>query len=224
MGCLLAHRNVVMLNISADEIQILYNELSTYNDNSLALTVYKASEKVLEELNITSPSLRRYIEKGLLQITTNIAHAIKTNNLTKVFVFPFNPDLNPGIKFSSGVKMDDEDYRKLIGELLLCRYASDKLGLINERIKSFDDLEDILIDAHLSEEEIHLVFSILEDIEIAALINRHPFQSDIQAVDLSEAEQSLRLYLKNYIARLPTDRQEQVFEIMAHLIDKNSRL
>ncbi|MBU2700753.1 hypothetical protein Ga0466249_001858 [Sporomusaceae bacterium BoRhaA] len=217
LGCLLARHNVVKLDISTDEIQLLYNELSTYNDHSLALAVYKASEQVFEELNITSPSLRRYIEKSLPQITSNIAQAIKTNNLHKVFVSPFNPDLKPRIKFSSGVKMADEDYRNLIDELLLCRYSPDKLGLIKERVKSFDDLEDILFDAHLSGEEINLVFSVLEDVEIAALVSRHPFISDIQAVDLSEAEQSLRLYLKNYIDRLPPDRQEQVFEIMARL-------
>lgn len=217
LGCLLARRNVVKLDISTDETQLLYNELSTYNDHSLALVVYKASEQVFAELNITIPSLRRYIEKSLPQITSNIARAIKTNNLHKVFVSPFNPNLKPRIKFSSGVKMADEDYRNLIDELLLCRYSPDKLGLIKERVKSFDDLEDIMFDAHLSGEEINLVFGVLEDVEIAALVSRHPFISDIQAVDLSEAEQLLRLYLKNYIDRLPSDRQEQVFEIMARL-------
>lgn len=220
LGCLLANRNVVKLAISADGIQSLYYQLAKYNDHSLGFIIDKAADKVLEELNITRPSLRRYIKESLPNITMNIAKAIKTNTLDKVFISPFNPNLKPKIQFLSGVKMDDADYRKLINELLLCRYQSDKLALIKERVKSFDDLEDVLLDAQLCEEEITSVFVVLEDIGIAALIRRYPFKSDIQAVDLSEAEQALILYLKNYIDQLPSDRREQILEIMTCLVDE----
>ena len=50
--------------------------------------------------------------------------------------------------------MDDEKYRKFIDELLICRYSSDKLALIKEKVKSFGDIENLLFDAQLSEEEI----------------------------------------------------------------------
>lgn len=221
LGCLLARRNVVKLAISREEMQLLHNALLKYDDQSLALTVYRGTGKVIEELHITSPSLRRYIEQSLPKITTNIAHAVRTNNLDKLFAVADKPDLKPKINFSSGVKMNDADYRKLIEELLLCRYSSDRLALIKERVKSFDDLEDVLFDAELSEEEINSVFSILGDVEIAALIRRHPFKPDIEAVYLSEAEQVLRSYLKSYTVQLPPDRQEQVFEIIDRLIDEN---
>lgn len=221
LGCLLAQRNVMKLTISADEIHSLQKELSSYDDHALSTMVAKANEKVLEELNVVSPSLRRYIEASLPKITMSIAQALKTKKLDKVFISPVNPDLNSKIEFSSGVKMDDADYRKLIKELLICRYSADKLSLINESVKSFDDLEDVLFDAQLSEGEITMVFSMLENVELAALIRRHPFKSDIQAVDLSEAEQAVRLYLKKHIDQLPTDRQKRIFEIMTCLTDEN---
>ena len=221
LGCSLAQRNVMKLAISADEIQSLQKELSSYDDHALSIMVAKATEKVLDELNIVSLPLQRYIEQSLPKITTSIAQALKTNNLDKVFISPVIPNVNSKIVFSSGVKMDDADYRKLINELLICRYSADKLSLINESVKSFDDLEDILFDAQLSEGEITLVFSMLENVELAALLGRHPFKSDIQAVELSEAEQAVRLYLKKHINQLPTDRQEQIFEIMTCLTDEN---
>jgi len=61
-------------------------------------------------------------------------------------------------------------------------YPSDKLSIIKEKIKSFGDFEDVLFDAQLRQEEITLVFGNLKDIEIAALIKRHLFKSDIQAI------------------------------------------
>lgn len=219
LGCMFANHSVVKLNISGEEIQRLNNELSQDDDHSLALKVRKATDKILEELNITSLSVRRYIEKSLPKITWNIINAVKTNTLGKTFVSPTNPGMKPRIQFLSGVKMDDEDYRKFIDELLACRYSSDRLAFIKEKVKSFGDIEDVLFDAQLREEEITSVFGILGDAEIAALLRRHPFKSDIQAVDLSEAEQKLRLYLKNYMDKLGSDRQGQIFEIVNQLID-----
>ncbi|MEG6523566.1 DUF6179 domain-containing protein [Desulfotomaculum sp. 1211_IL3151] len=220
LGCWLAQRNVVKLNIPVDQIEVMYNGLAR-NIHSLDLILSKASEGVLAELNITNPALQRYLAKNLPKIKTNITHAIETNNLDKVFVPLVNPNLKPKIEFSPEVKMDDAEYRKLINELLSCRYASDKLILIKEQVKSFDDLEDVLFDAQLSQEEIILIFKILEDVEIALLIRRYPYKSDVQAVDLSEKEQVFRLYLKNYLEQLPYERQEQIFELMDRLIDEN---
>ncbi|RYD02165.1 hypothetical protein N752_27320 [Desulforamulus aquiferis] len=215
LGCVLTHRNPEKLAISPKEIHDLYKDIAGYATHTLDLLIYQASEKLIEELNITSSSLRKYIDKSLPRITTNLVHAIKMNNLEKVFVSQINPDLEPKIMFSSGVKMDDSDYRKLIDELLLCRYSSDKLVLIKERVKSFDDLEDVLFDGQLNKEELPLVFEFLGDVEIAALINRHPFISDIQAVDLSEEEKALRLHLNEYIGQISLERQERIYKIMA---------
>ncbi|NLU29551.1 MAG: hypothetical protein GXX03_06805 [Bacteroidales bacterium] len=115
--------------------------------------------------------------------------------------------------------MDDEEYRRLIEELLGCRYSSDKLEIIREKVKSFDDLEDLLIDAQLDEEEFILLFNTLEDVEIAAMIKRHPLESDFKAVNISEAEQVLRLYLENYVKKLPSNRQENIFQIAQQLLE-----
>jgi len=219
LGCMLANSMVVKLDISEEKIRRLYNNLSKEDDYLLALKICEANEKILQELNISSLSLRRYIERSLPKITSNIVHAVKTNTLGKTIVSPSNPDLKPKIQFLSGVKMDDGKYRKFIEELLICRYSSDKLALIKEKVKSFGDIEDLLFDAQLSEEEITSVLGMLGDVEIAELIRRHPLKSDIQAVDLSEVEQALRLFLISYIDQLTADRQDHIFEILNHLID-----
>jgi hypothetical protein len=206
------------LYITKEETQHLNRELSKYDDRLIALKIHKAAEKMLQKLNVTSLPLRRYIEISLPKITLNIIQAVKTDTLDKVFVPPINPELKPKIQFLSGMKMNNDDYRKLIDELLVCRCPSDKLELIKEKVKSFGDIEDVLVDAMLSEKEITSVFGILGNAEIAALIKRHPYNSDIQAVDLSESEKMLGLGLKRYVSELPTDRQEQIFEMVNFLI------
>lgn len=219
LGCLLANKSIKKLDISKDEIQFLNRELSKDTNYSLALKIQNAAKKLIEKMNITNPLVQEYIERSLHKVTSNIAYGIKTNALDKVFVTPINPDLKPKIKFSSGVKMEDEDYRKLINQLLVCEYSLNKIAIIKENVESFNDLEDILFDAELNGEEKALVFDILEDIEVAALIKRHPFKSDIQAIDLSEAEHELRLDLQKYIDNLSTDRKGRIFKMVNVLID-----
>lgn len=219
IGCVLAKRNILGLDISQEEVQSLQNELSKDDAPLIALKIQNAAAGVLEDLNIQSPSLQGYIEKSLSKITTNIIHAVKTNTLGKTFVSLVNPDLKPKIQFSFGKKMDDEDFWKFIDELSECRFSSDKIAFIQQNVKSLGDLEDILLDVQLGKEETYLVLDKLTDIELAALVKRHTFKSDLQAVDLSEAEETLQNNLKNYIEKLTKYRQQRIFKTVKHLVD-----
>lgn len=220
LACLLAGRSIAKLYISKEDIQLLQNRLSEYEDQELALEIRKAAMRVLEELNISSSSLQRYVTKSLPGITFNILRALKTNTLSRTFVCSVDLDLKPKIEFLSGKKMDDRDYGKFIDELMACRYSSDKLALIKEKITSFGDFEDMIFDAQFSEEEIFSVLDILGDIEIAALIKRHPFESDIQDEDLLEGEKKVLVYLKDYVYQLTSDRQERIFQIVYNFVDE----
>lgn len=182
------------------------------------LNIHQKIEDIYEVLNITSSSLQKYIERSLLRIKSNIKNALELNTLDKVFIIPVNSNLEPKIQFESGVKMYDKAYRELVDELLACRYSFDKLKLIKQKVKSFDDLEDLLLDVLLEEKEFISLFDTLGDTEIAAMIKRHPFESDIQAVDLSEAEQTVQLHLKNYVRQLPGYRQQLILNIANHLV------
>jgi hypothetical protein len=94
---------------------------------------------------------------------------------------------------------------------LICRYASDKIAIIREKVKSFGDFEDVLIDARLSEEESTQVFNILGDVEIAVLLKRHPFQSAIEAVELTGSRTIISVILKRYVEQLSADGGRKAF-------------
>ena len=116
VGCSLANRNIIELNISEEDVKNIIEKLRKYDNNTLILNIYKAAKDIFEKLNITNISLKKYVEKSLSKIITNIENAIKLNTLSKVFVTSVNPNLEPKIHFESGVKMDDEEYRRLIEE------------------------------------------------------------------------------------------------------------
>ena len=219
LACSLANRRVRDLIINEEDIQYLYEKLSKYDNYTLKLNINQAAEDLWAELNITDPALQKYVAKSLPKITANIENALKINTLNKIFVSLVNPDLEPKIHFKSKGKMDDAEYRELVEELLRCRHSSDKLELIREKVKSFDDLEDVLFDAYLEEGEIIAIFNTLGDVEFAVMIKRHPLAAEVQAVDLSETESALRLYLKNYMSQLPVGKQEQIFALVNHLTD-----
>jgi hypothetical protein len=60
-------------------------------------------------------------------------------------------------------------YRKIIDEIRQCRHFSDKKNIIKLEVNSLGDLEDVLIDADLTEDEILRILDELNLGEVAAL-------------------------------------------------------
>jgi len=220
LACSLVKRRVLSLSISEEEVEVLSKELIQADLPALTLKISKAAELVQEELNIAGGALGQYVVQSLPNIVVNVSQALKLNTLAKVFVSPLDPDAKPQIAFAAGVKMDDKEYRKLIDELLICRYPADKLQFIREQVRSFADLEDLLTDAWLETEEVFQVLDLLGDVEIAALIKRHPYQENQQGVYLPAAEQTLRGYLQDYLEQLAADRVKGIFQLLNQLRDE----
>lgn len=221
IGCKLAGIDAISLNISYTQIEYLERILSEKSKEDISSMVLKANDDLQNELNIQSKYLQQYMGNSLSAIISTVCNAVKENTLNKVFIVPKYPEQNPKVYFSYGEKMDDEKYRNTISEIKQCRYLSDKIAIIRSKIHSLSDLEDLIFDAELSQSEIMVVLNGLEMIEIAAIAKRHPFVSDIEAVDLSKLEQELRLCLHNYITAQPVDRRDWILNSISLLCDKD---
>lgn len=210
IGCELVDSDVISLNITKAQLEYLYAALLNKSDEEIHSLILNASKNLYCDLNFTSIPLQKYIEKCLPGITSAVCHSIKENTLDKVFIVKQYPEYNPHIQFSFGEKMDDELYRKIIDEIMNCRCLSDKLAIIKDNIHSLCDMEDLLIDAELSENEVMAVLFELSLFEIAALAKRHPYKSEIEAIDYSESEINLQSCLHNYISSQNSKDQEQI--------------
>ncbi|MGE5676723.1 MAG: DUF6179 domain-containing protein [Pseudomonadota bacterium] len=217
MGCILAERDIISLDISSKDVRMLQGRLSGYDDQAIIMLIRETASKLLAELGIAKPSLISYTLGCLPEITTGIINAVRLDTLDKVFVAKVDTSTRSTIEFEFGRKMEDEVYRELIDDLFECRYLSDKLAIIKNRVRSFGDLEDLLTDGEFSEKETAHVLDLLGDVEISVLIKRHPFKEDIESLDLEEKEQELRVRLKNYIELIDPDRKRKIYEIIDDL-------
>jgi len=220
IGCKLAGIEAVNLNISEDQINILHDLLCNKSKEDIEEMILKSNEKLQEELSINSIPLKQYMKKSLSSIISVVCHAVKANTLKKVFIAQKYPEFKPKLNFSFGDKMDDKQYRIIIEEIMQCRYLSDKISIIKSSIHSLADLEELFFDAELSVDEITEIFKELELVEISALSKHHPFKTDIEVIDSSEAEQEFRLCLHNFITNLPLAKKNWILNTITMLDDK----
>lgn len=172
IGCILLRKDIRNLSLSQDDIVNLHNQLLLYDINELELIINQAVEEIMLFLNIKSKKIQSYIRLSTLEIISDINFALKNNSLDKVFVESIDSNSVQKNEFISSPKMPDEDYREFIEELRSCRYLSDKIAMIKEKIKSFDDLEELFLDGELSEKVINEITKNLQKVEIEELQKR----------------------------------------------------
>lgn len=221
IGCKLAGAPALGLNISKVQIEYLHSILYEKSKDDIKKMILKANNELQEELSINNVLLEQYMGKSLPPIISNICNAVKGNTLHKIFITQKHPELTPKLYFSFGDKMDDEQYRNIIEEIMQCRFSSDKIAIVKDKVHSLADLEDLFFDAELSSSEISAILNELEMVEIVALAKRHPFESPIDVMDLSESEQEFRQCLNNYIKGQSLEQQSLILKAITMLEDDN---
>lgn len=217
IGCELIHADVTRLNITNSQLEHLHSMLISKSNEEIKGLIFDASKNLYFDLNLTNIPLQKYIENCLDGIINDICYSVKENTLNKIFIVKKYPECDLLIQFSFGEKMNNESYRKTIEEIINCRYLSDKVSIIQDKIHSLSDMEDLLIDAELKENEIMAVLSNLNLFEIAALSKHHPYKSEIEAIEYSESEIKLQLCLHNYILLQNPKNQEQILKAIKQM-------
>lgn len=207
IGCIIAGAECSRLDITEAGAQFLCQMFAAQPKSEILTLITKAADELNQRYQF-SQELTRYVKNSLPLIASNIEVAARNHTLNRIFYTPAFPEKNPKIIFSYGEKMDDEQYRKVIAELGQCRYIQDKIAIIKEHIHSLADLEDVMLDAELTGEEIGSVLRELSLPEIAALSKKYQPMSDNSAFEVREQEQLLRMALHSYISALPQIQQD----------------
>ena len=160
----------------------------------------------------------RYLNNSLNQLAVLIENSIINNTLDRVFVVPRYYDNSNKLIVSFGIKMEDEKYRKIIDEIRQCRHFSDKKNIIKLEVNSLGDLEDVLIDADLTEDEILRILDELNLGEVAALAKRN----SITSIDYEPSSRSgnniLAEALDTYKAILSTQELEKFTKLIEVIV------
>lgn len=209
IGCIVADTDCSRLDITETGVRLLEQTFTAKSKNEIETIIRESADELGQRFQF-SQELLQYIQNSLPLIVSNIEIAAKKHTLNRVFFTPTYPEHNPQITFSYGLKMEDDLYRKLIAEISQCRYLQDKIAIIKEHVHSMADLEEVLLDADMTSEEMQSILCELSLLEITALCKRYPPLSDQTVRDLREQEQTLRIALEMYIATLPLEQQDLI--------------
>ena len=128
----------------------------------------KAANNVCNKLKIVNNFEVNYVKITALNLLPRIEEGIKNNNLANIFLsYKIEEDKSEDI-FVDNKSMDDERLRKLIDEIRVCRFTSDKIIIIHNEVKSLEDLVEILNNCIWEDEVEELVNSLSKE-EIEAL-------------------------------------------------------
>ena len=205
IGCVLAGTDTHLLDMSENGATYLYGLFAGKSKTEILATIQNAAHKLKRIFNF-SHGLEMYIQGSLSLIADKIEIAKREQSLEHVFYTPSYPEHKPKLFFSFGDKMDNEQYRKVVNEITQCRFMQDKIAIIKEQIHLLADLEDVLLDADLTSDEITAILYELSLPEIAAFSKKYSIMSDIGAIEYREQEKVLRECLNDYVSALPQEQ------------------
>lgn len=212
IGEVICGRDLTDLDISSLDRDYIKINLEKFNLAELKNKIIEYAKECCDILNIKDNELISYVEKAAAKIASSINQGIKLDKLENVFLSFIKEDENSAIHYTDGERMENSEFKNLSEEIRDCALVSEKINLINDNIKSLEDLVDILGADCLFEEEYIVCFKNLSKIQIVLLsryIDDTSFEDEYEKewynkfneyiIGLSEKEQKLINELKERI-------------------------
>jgi hypothetical protein len=217
VGCAITGEDVRSFGLTDYSVSQLVNLFRDKPESEIFSTFLNAFEELKNILAIENNSAEQYIKSSLQKIASKVNSVIELNTFNKLFVVS-DFEVKPEFQFSFGDKMDNDLYRKVVEKVRECGCLPDKMDVIRKNIRSLSDLEDILLDTGLSAGEIEGILRELSLPEVAALIKKYPFKSDMEMIDLREPERVLSDSLHEFATSLP-ERQQVALSKVVDMLD-----
>jgi len=158
LGLIICNKDPRNLNINdydREKIKDILRELSL---PELKIALLKAAEKCALILKIEDETTLKYMDKCVEKITSYIDNALKIDKLENIFI-SFNKDSeNEIIEYIDKENLSNSEFRKVTEKIRECSCLEEKIVIINDKIKSLSDLNDMLDAECLFDEEYDLYF------------------------------------------------------------------
>jgi hypothetical protein len=173
--------------------------------------------QLCQELAINESFLVKLIKDTATKLPANLKNALATNRLAAVFISFKKSPPPPIIHFEDGLKIDDQQFRKIVEKIRSCRYLADKIALIQSNLHSIADLVDILEGSCLFGAEFDAFFRVLGDMELALLQQRVPPEIMDPSLRFTERGQEWQHRLAAFLQSLAPTRKEKIGKICTQL-------
>ena len=202
LGLIICSKYLKHLNITSMDRKQIKDKLGELSLEELQTELLIYANRCCEILDIKNKALVNYIRKSIPKISSLINTSIELNKLETVFI-SFNEQIdNEFIQYTDGKKISNSAFKKLTEKIRECSLVQDKIKLINNNIKSLEDLTDMLEAECLFEDEYVVYFKSLSQMEIVLLSK---YVSDLNLE--SEYENEWCLKFNNYISSLREEEQ-----------------
>lgn len=205
------------LIVSEFQFGLILKRLNGLNADEIKSIVSEAIEKVIKGLNIYNKELIDYIHRyEKVFFMYRFIKAEENGSLRSLVVINKEKLQENGIIFEPKKKMENENFRLVVGKIMDCTNTEDKIKIIKSAINSMDDFIDVLRGDCLFEDEFELLFATLGDMELAALsrmvficeLGDGPLNLSEEVIKKAESQLDLEWQLQfiKFIKSLNTDR------------------
>ena len=217
LGCLFVKEKAVQLDIEPLDRKYLQDILGNLSPGQLSSLMDDTIHQLCQELAINESFLVKLIKDTATKLPANLKNALATNRLAAVFISFKKSPPPPIIHFEDGLKIDDQQFRKIVEKIRSCRYLADKIALIQSNLHSIADLVDILEGSCLFGAEFDAFFRVLGDMELALLQQRVPPEIMDPSLRFTERGQEWQHRLAAFLQSLAPTRKEKIGKICTQL-------
>lgn len=212
LGLVIQERSPKRLNLTENDISLLYRQFSFQPENKVQSSLKKALLYLNKEMDLSQVSMQ-YVSLCIPKLATTIKNAVKMKTLDKVFLIPAYPEQEPKIILSYGDRMSDREYQKLVERIYQIDSSKEKITLILNEVHSLADLLDILSDTELYANDLDLLINMLPLTTFVMLLSQYPNDDFLDR----ESEQLLFAALQKRKQRLSIEEMRQVEQALIAL-------
>ena len=216
LGCVIVGEDPRKLELTHENQEFLcrYFDKKTTDE---VLEILTAGFEKLSDIFSLGDSLQIYIKESLPVLALTIENAAKRGGLSGVFILPKYGDNSSKLIVSYGEQMTDTLYRKVLTEFMKSEDMSYKIKIIKENVQALGDLNDLLLDAQLTAQEIVTILKECTPAQVAALVKKYSSDYEMDFTQLRDCEKTLWEGLQLFVSSLPLDQQsllKKAVEIM----------
>ncbi len=158
------------LRITTHQYTLLQEKFKDLDNGLCTSIISKAINTLLEELHIDAPKICDYIKTYQALLMPRFFSALENGNLMNIIIISRDKDQPLDIRWDEGNKLNDEDFRLLVEQILECTAGTEKAAIINSSINSLGDFIDVLEADCLFDTEYTDLFTTLGDMELSILM------------------------------------------------------
>lgn len=216
--------NITNLNISITQYEILHEILTQSTPDETKAVINEAVNKIIEKLMIKDNNLINYIQQYKPFLLARLLNSIENDCLQNIIITDIRETKKEKIIFSSKKSMCDSIFRTLVEKIKNSSKTADKITLIATKVKSLDDLIDILSADCLYGNEFKDLYKNISDIELAVLAKIVFFeelrvgQLDLFNIEANESyEEEWKQRYIEYIIELGENRKRKIEQLISQI-------